>query len=206
MHNLWSIYGPSYFWRSKQPNWFFGPIRPNKANWKLLDLIVLLCAQFTFVVFPDAVYAMPVPAMACNKSPRGGVCTGHHELAIVKCDGLRLQDVLTGQSFELRSSHNLSLAASKEAQRRALSQQKKRLIFISVIYLRKHGGVCCTCISAAYKYNEREPYLSQQKKRLRCTGLSTADYKVLVLYSSTILLIQFGNRVAQVGHNIRSRI
>jgi hypothetical protein len=55
MHNLWSIYGPSYFWRSKQPNWFFGPIRPNKANWKLLDLIVLLCAQFTFVVFPDAV-------------------------------------------------------------------------------------------------------------------------------------------------------
>jgi hypothetical protein len=53
MHNLWSIYSPSYFWRSKQPNWFFGPIRPNKANWKLLDLIVLLCAQFTFVVFPD---------------------------------------------------------------------------------------------------------------------------------------------------------
>jgi hypothetical protein len=75
-----------------------------------------------------------------------------------------------------------------------------------MIYLRKHGGVHCTCISTAYKYNEQEPYLSQQKKRLRCTDLSTADYKVLVLCSSTILLIQFGNHVAQVGHNIKSHI
>jgi hypothetical protein len=72
MHNFLSIYGPSYFRRSKEPIWFFRPIGPNRSNWTLLDLIVLLCAQFTVVVFPDAVVQLACVELACQVVYVGG--------------------------------------------------------------------------------------------------------------------------------------